>query len=420
MIDVEMWAEIRRLHTSEGMAIKQIARQLGVARNTVRAALASDRPPRYERAGRGSIVDAVVPQICEQLRIDCRMPASVIGRRIGWTRSGSVLRAKVAELRPLFVGVDPVDRTEYRPGEVVQCDLVFPARVPVAPGVVGMPPVLSMVSCWCGFMMGRMIPSRSTEDLLAGMWQVVSDQLGAVPKVLVWDHEAGIGVRRLTDQARAFAGTLGCRIVQVRARRPEHKGMVERANRFIETSFVPGRVFSGPDDFNAQLADWWPVANQRRLARIAARPADWIEEDRAHMAALPPVAPRVGFLDRRRLGRDYYVRVAGNDYSVDPGVIGRMVDIDCGLDRVRVTCQGQVVADHPRSWTVRGQVTDPAHRARAKQLREEYDQLALKRAAERRQARPVRLVAERPLAEYDQLFGLPQPDASKPNLGLVR
>jgi transposase len=58
VLNVEDWAEIRRLHRAEGVPIKEIARRLGVARNTVRAALASDRPPKYERARRGSVADA--------------------------------------------------------------------------------------------------------------------------------------------------------------------------------------------------------------------------------------------------------------------------------------------------------------------------------------------------------------------------
>ena len=43
VIDVEDWAEIRRLHRAEGMSIKAIARRLGVARNTVRAGAAVGR-----------------------------------------------------------------------------------------------------------------------------------------------------------------------------------------------------------------------------------------------------------------------------------------------------------------------------------------------------------------------------------------
>ena len=63
MLNVEDWAEIRRLHRAEGVPIKEISRRLGVARNTVRTALASDRPPKYERASRGSVVDAYEPAI---------------------------------------------------------------------------------------------------------------------------------------------------------------------------------------------------------------------------------------------------------------------------------------------------------------------------------------------------------------------
>ena len=86
MLSVEDWAEIRRLHRAEGLPIKAIARVLGVSRNTVRAALASDAPPKYERTPAGSIVDAVEPRIRELLQAYPRMPATVIAERIGWTR----------------------------------------------------------------------------------------------------------------------------------------------------------------------------------------------------------------------------------------------------------------------------------------------------------------------------------------------
>src|SRR3712207_7418283 len=58
-LSVEDWAEIRRLHRAEGLPIKQVARVLGVSRNTVRTALRSDQSPRYERSSRGSAVDEV-------------------------------------------------------------------------------------------------------------------------------------------------------------------------------------------------------------------------------------------------------------------------------------------------------------------------------------------------------------------------
>jgi transposase len=106
VLSVEDWAEIRRLHRSEGLAIKAIARRLGVGRNTVRRALASAGPPRYERPVRPSIVDSVESQI-RTLLADCpSMPATVIVERDGWTRSLTVLRTRVRVLRPLYAPPD--------------------------------------------------------------------------------------------------------------------------------------------------------------------------------------------------------------------------------------------------------------------------------------------------------------------------
>ena len=92
MLSVEDWAEIRRLHRAEGLPIKVIARVLGVSKNTVKAALASDGPPKYERPPRGSVVDEVEPRIRELLQAYPRMPATVIAERIGWDRSIRVFR----------------------------------------------------------------------------------------------------------------------------------------------------------------------------------------------------------------------------------------------------------------------------------------------------------------------------------------
>jgi hypothetical protein len=104
--------------------------------------------------------------------------------------------------------------------------------------------VLVMVCSHSRFIMARMIPSRMTGDLLAGMWELLGS-LGAVPRRLIWDNETGIGRRNsYAAGVAAFAGVLATRIVQVKPYDPESKGVVERANQFLETSFLPGRVFA--------------------------------------------------------------------------------------------------------------------------------------------------------------------------------
>ena len=122
MLSVEDWAEIRRLRRAEGMPIAAIARMLGVSRNTVSSALASDGPPGYERPAKGSVADAFEPRIRELLRAFPSMPATVIAQRVGWPYSIRTLSGRVAELRPLYLPPDPARRTVYLAGEIAQHD----------------------------------------------------------------------------------------------------------------------------------------------------------------------------------------------------------------------------------------------------------------------------------------------------------
>jgi hypothetical protein len=105
------------------MPIKAIAGRLGVGRITVRLALAAESPPKYQRRAKGSVVDAVEPEIQELPAAWPSMAATVIAERIGCPRSLTVLKDRVRELRPLFLAQDPATRTENRPGELAQCDL---------------------------------------------------------------------------------------------------------------------------------------------------------------------------------------------------------------------------------------------------------------------------------------------------------
>lgn len=96
------------------------------------------------------------------------------------------------------------------------------------------------------------------------------------------------------------------------------------------------------------------------------------------------------------MGRDYYVRVDSNDYSVDPAAIGRQVTVAADLERVRVRLEGRVVADHARVWAPAHDRHRPVHVAVARQLREEFGR---SRTSE---DNPL----ARALADYDRAFGV--------------
>jgi transposase len=404
---VEDWAEIRRLHRAEGVPIKEISRRLGVARNTVRAALTSDRPPKYERVPRASVADAFEARVRALLVQWPKMPAPVVAERVGWPYSLSPLKRLLTRIRPEYVGIDPVDRVSYEPGQITQCDLWFPEpRIPVGSGQERVLPVLVMTLGFSRFMAATMIPSRQGGDILSGMWSLICG-IGRVTRTLVWDRESAIGgTGRVTASAAAFAGTLATRIRLAPPRDPEFKGLVERNNGFLETSFLPGRSFASPEDFNTQLAGWLERANARTVRSVQARPVDLLATDCLAMLALPPVEPLTGLSHRIRLGRDYYVRVDTVDYSVDPRMIGRIVDITASLTEVIVCCQGQVVARHRRSWARQGLVKDPVHVEAAHQMRHHLAEDRLRRQASARHHADGHPVALRALPDYDALFGV--------------
>ncbi|TFB71486.1 IS21 family transposase [Cryobacterium sp. Hz9] len=399
MITVEEWALVRRLHLNEGVSQREIAKRLGIARNTIAKAIKSEKPPKYEGVDRSSGMRSLEPRIRELLSQNARMPATVLAERLAWTGSITWFRETVARLRPEYAPADPADRLNYAAGDQTQCDLWFPpVKIPLGAGQTGSPPVLVMVSGFSRFITAVMLPSRTTPDLLAGMWQLISTQLLAVPRRLIWDNEAGIGRgNHFAAGVSAFTGMLATRIVQLKPFDPESKGIVERANQYLETSFLPGRSFTSPDDFNRQLADWLPTANARTVRRLGGKPIEFIGQDRAAMLPVPPLAPLVGFTARVRLPRDYYVRVASNDYSVDPTAIGRLVDVTATLSQVTVRLDERVVACHDRVWSTAKTITDPTHVVQAGRLR---------RAFQHPPAAPTDTDLLRDLADYDTAFGV--------------
>ncbi|MEP7333231.1 MAG: IS21 family transposase [Terracoccus sp.] len=415
MLSVQDWAEIRRLHRGEGLPIKLIARTLGISRNTVRSALVADAPPRYVRKQSRSAVDGFEQRIREQLQAVPTMPATVIAQRVGWDRGLTVFKARVAELRPVYLPPDPAGRTTYEAGELAQFDFWFPAiELPVGYGQTRTAKRLPVMTCTSGYSRwagATLIPSRDAADLYAGWWRLLSEHLHGVPKTLVWDGEGAVGrwrAKQASDQSgltldcQGFRGVLGAKVYICKPRDPEAKGVIERFHDYLERSFLPGRTFTSPEDFNSQLAGFLTTANTRRMRVLGCAPADRVAADRDAMLPLPPVPPQTGWRRTLRLPRDHYVRLDSNDYSVHPAVIGRRVEVHADLDRVWVTCQGALVAEHARVWAQHQSITEVEHTVAAKLLRHGRGELLAPVA----DAVTGQVIEIRSLGIYDQAFSI--------------
>jgi hypothetical protein len=205
-----------------------------------------------------------------------------------------------------------------------------------------------------------------------------------------------------TEAYLRLRGALGMGSVVLAKGHPERKGVVERHIGYLETSFLPGRAFTGVDDFNAQLAEWLATkANRRTHETLRARPVDLLDEDRAAMLALPPVLPDVAWHHDLRLPADHWVRYRSVDYSVHPKAVGRRVHVRADHHRVVVSCAGEEVARHQRVFAGHVTVTDPAHDEARKRLRglapADFDRPAGDGAD---------VVEIRDLADYDRALGV--------------
>ena len=397
MLDVERWAELRREHFVRGVPIKELARRYGIDRNTVRRALRSDRPPRYERPRRPSKLDPFKDEIHRLLRRDPRLTGVRVRELIaplGFDGQKTIVDDYLREVRPLFRHARTYQRTVYRPGEVCQFDLWEPSEpVPVGHGQRRRGFVVVGCLGYSRAGAGALVFSRQAPDVLWGVGRCLWS-LGALPELLVWDREGALhaGGGRPTDVYAAFCGQLAVDWHFCEPADPEAKGLVERLQGYLETNFEPGRLFANELDYQLQLDAWFDKANARTHKTLRARPVDRLVEERELMRPLPERPPDT---DRRlvmRVAPDPYLRFETNDYSLDPRVVGRRVDVRVSQRELAAVCldTGELAARHERSFARRRTITALAHARTLKERRGEPE------------SDPV--VEERPLARYDALI----------------
>jgi hypothetical protein len=302
----------------------------------------------------------------------------------------------VAELRPLFAPRTRVfQRTIYRRGELLQFDLWQPrCEVPVGHGQTRRAWVVVAALGFSRAGAGSVIFSKQAPDILAGLWRCIT-RLGGLPETVVIDREGALhaGDGRPTEAFAAFCGQLPVGWHFCELADPQAKGVVERLQGYLETSFEPGRRFVNEHDFQDQLDGWFKQRANRRLHRtLRRRPVELLGEEREVMRPLPASAPDTARRWVLRVPPDPHVRVDTNDYSLDPALVGRRVEV-C-VDQQHVTAvaldTGELACRHPRCFARHRTITALEH---ARALR-----------SARRGARAEIEVQTRPLAHYDALI----------------
>lgn len=399
VLDVERWADLRRLHFVKGVSIRELHRRTGLDRKTIRKALRSDARPRYVRPARPSKLDPFKDEIHRLLREDPALPATRVREEIealGFDGRQTIVDVYVRGVRPLFRSPPRTfQRTSYRAGELCQFDLWRPSKeVPVGFGQTR--PGYVVIAClgYSRVGAGALVFSKEAPDLLWGIARCLW-RLGGLPKTIVWDREGALhgGGGRPSADFAAFCGELKIGWWLCERGDPQAKGCVERLQGYVETSFEPGRAFASPRHFQDELDLWFDGrANVRHHRSLRCRPSDRLPEERQAMASLPATPPGC---DRRwvmRVPPDPHVRFDANDYSLDPRLVGRRVELRVSQAEVSAVAldSGELAGLHARSFARHRTLTALDHARALRELRSE------------RRREPQ--VETRPLARYDALI----------------
>ncbi len=370
MISLRIRAEIRRLYTVEGWRRNTIARHLGLHHGTVSRALAQEGLADQLRQ-RPSMIKPFLPWLRDTLERYPQLPASTLyemARRRGYPGQPDHFRHRIAELglRPRKVAEAFLDLRTL-PAEQAQVDWAYFGERQVEGGSRKLWAFVTVLSysrwLYFQFFYDARLPSFLVGHVKA--WKFFG---GSVRTVLYDNLKSAVLERRgdtirFHPRLREMADHYGFDPRPVAPRRGNEKGRVERAIRYLRTSFFPLRQTWSLEALNAAAPDWirtlaahrrWPQNRHRSVEQA-------YYEERPHLLALPsepfPAHERL----TAQLRRSPYVRFDANRYSVPHDRVQRSLTVLAEIDRVRIFDGHELIAEHPRCWGKQQVVENPSH-----------------------------------------------------------
>lgn len=402
--------KVKRIYElkGEGRSIRDIARTVGVARNTVRKYVRSAGIPKAkQRAKRGSKLDPYRAHVQRRLAEGVENCVLLLRelRAQGYAGSYTILKEFVKPFRRRRE-VKATMRFETEPGEQAQVDLGH-FRYRGADGRERHVWAFVMVLSWSRAMQVEFV-GRADEATFIRCHLNAFERLGGQPRRCLYDNakvvvlgrdDAGepLWNRRFLD----FALRLGFSPQVCRPYRAQTKGRVESGIKYLRHNFWPVARFSDLADLNRQAGAWCTgVANARQHGTTGERPADRLARERAYLVPLPGTAKLVPFRrEERKVGRDGYVQWEGSCYGVPWRWAGTMVQLQAGDETVEVFSGEERIAVHPRAREARKRLPIPG----------QWAGLPSGDGRARREALAVQVpaveVEHRPLELYDALAG---------------
>lgn len=377
MIPRELEGDIVRLHDIEKWPLGTIAEHHRVHHSVVQRVLDRANSPRPDIV-RGSKLDPFAPFVRDTLRRYPDLRASRIYwmcRDRGYEGSEVHFRRLVRKLRPSPAS-EPYMRLRTFPGEQGQVDWGHFGRVEIGRAQRALVAFVLVLS-YSRRIFLRFYLGQQTENFLHGH-VAAFDKWGGVPRIILYDNLKSCVLERDRTAIRFnpllvdFSTHYRFEPRPVAVARGNEKGRVERAIRYVRDNFFAGLNWRDLGDLNAQAEAWcdgramerrWPQDDSLTVA-------DAFAEEQPRLIELPGDSFPVDERCEVSVRKTPYVRFDQNDYSVPHKHVRCKVTVLASLDTVRVIANGEVVAEHPRSFSRHEQIEDQEHILELKERKE--------------------------------------------------
>jgi transposase len=334
--DVRDWHSVKNLF-DKGVPIKQIARELGMARNTVKNLIKKEEEPKYSRAPAPTIIDDYKDKIREwylDRRYDfngTRIYSELL--KLGYKGGINPLYRylQILDTEKTLISRRATVRFETPPGDQAQFDwgeyqmIIAGKRTKIYCFTM----ILSYSrkkAAICSATVDGTAIYEAIQDLFIELGGVTKELVIDNPKALVISHNKNQEVEFNTSALKLFT-YLRTEPNACRPLRPRTKGKIEKPNQYIEEQFIKGNSFDSMEELNVAIKVFMREWNNKIHGTTKRIPNDMFEEERDYLRCINKKMIVVDELEIRSVSNDSYIMVGTNRYSVPVKYVDRQVKI---------------------------------------------------------------------------------------------